>query len=270
MQSYGWEDLPWGGGFACGKRQPIGTKNHQECLWALAMADGFLLGTPVSSGGMTVLKSKAHKYPRTPHLPWSPGGTSDDAYLFNTAHFDGRHVVVTEKMDGENTSLYRDRIHARSLDSQHHPSRDWVKALHGAIRHEIPAGWRICGENVYARHSIAYRELDSYFFVFSIWNDENCALSWSDTCEWAALLGLPTVPVLIGVCEWNEASTRELTIDPETQEGYVVRLAESFSYADFNLSLAKWVRQGHVQTDQHWMHAEIIPNTLRDRNGKGT
>ena len=101
------------------------------------------------------------KYPRSPHLPWSEGGTSDDAYLFDTDHFAGKEVVITEKMDGENTSMYRDGIHARSIDGRHHPSRDWVKALHGKICLEIPEGWRLCGENLYARHSIAYEELES-------------------------------------------------------------------------------------------------------------
>jgi RNA ligase len=95
------------------------------------------------------------KYPRTPHLPWSPGASEDDVKLDGCLKFQGREVVVTEKMDGENTSLYRNGLHARSLDSRHHPSRDWIKAWHGGIAHHIPEGWRLCGENVYARHSIA-------------------------------------------------------------------------------------------------------------------
>jgi hypothetical protein len=57
------------------------------------------------------------KYPRTPHLPWSPGATSDDIYQGNTSYFENKVVVVTEKMDGENTSIYRDFVHARSIDS---------------------------------------------------------------------------------------------------------------------------------------------------------
>lgn len=69
------------------------------------------------------------KYPRTAHLPWSPGATSDDIYQGNLSPFAGKQVVVTEKMDGENTTLYRDFVHARSIDSRFHPSRTWVKAL---------------------------------------------------------------------------------------------------------------------------------------------
>lgn len=203
------------------------------------------------------------KYPRSPHLPWSPGGTSDDSYLFDTAHFEGREIVVTEKLDGENTSMYREGIHARSIDGRHHPSRDWVKALHGQIAPEIPEGWRVCGENVYARHSIAYLDLDSYFYVFSIWNEENESLSWDETREWAGLLGLEMVPELFRG-EWDESAVRDIEIDPGLQEGYVVRVADRFTYDEFRTSLAKWVRQGHVQTDQHWMFAEIVPNRLKE------
>ena len=58
-----------------------------------------------------------YKYPRTPHLPFSPGGTKDDRRLRDINCFVGKEVVVTEKMDGENTSIYRDYYHARSINS---------------------------------------------------------------------------------------------------------------------------------------------------------
>ena len=70
------------------------------------------------------------KYPRTLHIPSSPGATSDDKMLTASQYvefFQGRNIQITEKMDGENTTLYSDYLHARSLDSRHHPSRDWVK-----------------------------------------------------------------------------------------------------------------------------------------------
>jgi len=202
------------------------------------------------------------KYPSTPHLPWSPGVGKDDAYLIDIDHFKGREVVVTEKMDGENTSMYQQVIHARSVDGRHHPSRDWVKALHGRIAGEIPAGWRLCGENLYARHSIPYFDLSSYFYLFSIWTHENEALSWDETVEWANLLGFETVPVLFRG-QFDRKIIETIKIDTERQEGYVVRVADRFRFSDFSHSLAKWVRQGHVQTDKHWMFAEIIPNQLK-------
>jgi hypothetical protein len=203
-----------------------------------------------------------YKYPRTPHLPWSPGVSADDVYLADASMFDGREVIVTLKMDGENTTMYRDHIHARSLDSGHHPSRAWVKALHGAIAHSIPRGWRLCGENLFAQHSIRYDDLPSYFMLFSVWDEGNHCLSWDETEEWAALLDLTTVPVLYRGL-WDEAMIRAISLDPERQEGYVARLADGFPYAAFGRHVAKWVRPSHVRTDEHWMHQPVIPNGLR-------
>lgn len=67
------------------------------------------------------------KYPRTPHLPWSAGKTDDDIVLLSTEHFEGKKVVVTEKLDGENTTMYTDYLHARSTINRPHISRGWVK-----------------------------------------------------------------------------------------------------------------------------------------------
>ncbi|ADV66012.1 RNA ligase family protein [Deinococcus maricopensis] len=202
------------------------------------------------------------KYPRTPHLPWSPGATADDTFLVDLRDFEGREVVVTEKLDGENTTLYRDGLHARSLDPRPHPSRHWVKALQGRVGHSIPQGWRVCGENVYARHSLAYEQLESYFYLFSVWDEGNTALSWDETVRWAGVLGVPTPRVLYrGV--WDEARVRALRVDEAVMEGYVVRVAEAFAYAAFARCVAKWVRAGHVTTDEHWMHRAVTPNGLR-------
>ena len=205
---------------------------------------------------------QAVTYPRTPHLPWSPGASQDDVFSLDARHFEGQTVIITEKMDGENTTLYRDYLHARSVDGRHHPSRNWVKQWHQRLAYEIPAGWRICGENLYARHTIAYTDLRGYFYGFSLWNNDNICLSWQETCEWFALLEIPHPRILYqGV--WDEGWCRRLKVDSTVMEGYVVRLAGHFAYADFARSVAKWVRSGHVQTDQHWMFAEIIPNQLQ-------
>lgn len=202
------------------------------------------------------------KYPRTPHLPWSSGNTDDDVMLANVKHFEGKEVVVTEKLDGENISMYSDYMHARSLNNRPHVSREWVKKLHASISYSIPAGWRLCGENVYARHSIAYENLESYFYLFSIWNEQNICLSWSETLEWAGLLGLKT-PREFYRGTWNEKLISQLSIDTKSCEGYVVRTTESFYYNSFKDHVAKWVRKEHVApNDDHWMNKEVIPNTL--------
>ncbi len=211
------------------------------------------------------------KYPRTLHFPWSPGRSDDDKVHTAAAverMFDGQEVVVSEKLDGECTTIYSDSYtHARSLDSKGHESRDAVRALAATVGMHIPEGWRVCGENLYARHAIEYNQLPSYFMVFGIYDQDNRCLSWDDTVAYAEMLGLSTVPVLYrGI--WDEAAiksawTGESQLGSES-EGYVARLAGSFEYADFGKSVAKYVRKGHVQPDSvHWFQKTVVPNTLK-------
>lgn len=198
------------------------------------------------------------KYPRTFHLPWSLGVTSDDKVIKNVDHFVGKEVVITEKMDGENTTLYKDYLHARSIDSKHHLSREWVKAFHSTISYMIPENIRICGENLYAKHSIEYDNLKSYFYGFSVWN-ENCCLSWEDSLYYMDELGITPVPVLYkGVFDIDIIKS----LDISGKEGYVIRNTEQFMYHKFCDNVAKFVRANHVQTDKHWMHSEVIKNKL--------
>ncbi|ROP36045.1 RNA ligase family protein [Saccharothrix texasensis] len=199
-------------------------------------------------------------YPRTPHLPWSPGASADDVRVADLDAMRGREVVVTEKLDGENTTLYADGVHARSLDSAHHPSRSWVKALQGRIGARVPGGWRICGENVYARHSIGYADLESWFYGFSVWDGDRC-LDWDRTARFLRDLGVPVPPVLWrGV--FDERALRRLRVDTARQEGFVVRTVDGFERADFGRRVAKWVRAHHVRTDAHWMAAPVVENGL--------
>lgn len=206
------------------------------------------------------------KYPRTYHFPWSPGLQNDDRVIEDENMFIRKDVVVTSKMDGENTTIYHNGYtHARSLDSSHHISRSIVKSIASSISYQIPNGWRLVGENMYAKHSIFYDALPSYFLLFSIWNDKNECLSWRETEEWSKLFNLSMVPVLY-VGPWDEEKVKNcwtgVSKFGSEQEGYVVRNAESFHYDDFSKNVAKFVRKGHVQTDSFWMTQPIIPNKL--------
>ncbi len=202
-------------------------------------------------------------YPRTMHLPWSPNLQNDDRRIENLNAFIGQEVVVTRKMDGESATLYRNYYHARSLDSRHHPSRAWIKAFHSQIAHEIPEDWRLCGENLFAQHSIRYEELESYFYLFNIW-ERNHRLSWDDTVEYAKIMGLTLVPVLYRGL-WNEAELHRIEdqLDSVTDEGYVVSVTRSFRISEWRRCAAKYVRAAHVRTSQHWMFQEIVPNKLK-------
>lgn len=216
--------------------------------------------------------SQTIKYPRTHHVPWSPGITTDDRVLKSWDVWLGKRIVITEKMDGENTSLYSNAIHARSLDSRGGVERDWVKTWWAKRGYDLPQGWRICGENLWAKHSLHYVDLASYFFGFSIWNEKNHCLSWKETQEWFEILGVESVPVLWQGClpEDRETAKKQFesiarNLDCSKQEGYVIRPEASFGMHEFKNQVGKWVRKNHVQTKEHWKgaHRVMITNELK-------
>lgn len=202
------------------------------------------------------------KYFRTHHLPWSESIADDDLVIqspFNSSD----DVIVTIKFDGENfTGHPSGHCHARSLDSGYHESRNFVKALWRSKAHLLPQYWRVCGENLYAKHSIHYADLKSYLYVFSIWTDENVCLSWDETLLWCELLELTPVDVIYAG-KYDENAIKQAFIPfKESHEGYVVRSQGSFHYDDSQNHIAKYVRKNHVQSNEHWMFQEVVPNKL--------
>lgn len=212
------------------------------------------------------------KYPRTPHLPYSPGGTSDDRRIANTKTFLNRPLIITEKMDGSNVCLEQGNCFARSHSSApNHPSFDALKSLHATVKHKIGEGIQVFGEWLYAKHSIAYDKLPAYLMLFGVRDAEkDMWASWEETVIWAEDLEVITAPVLYEgfVCTESELQSlvERLAVEPsvagQEREGVVVRLADEFSDADFNVSVAKWVRSNHVQTDDHWKNQAIVRNGL--------
>jgi len=197
------------------------------------------------------------KFPRIPHLPHSPGATSDDKKLKNDHAFYGVRVVVTEKLDGENISLHHDRIHARSENMTHHDSRDWIKAQHAKIKHLIPDHIQLVIEYMYAKHSIRYMALDSYAYgIAAINKNTNEFESYHETEELFEHIGFPMAPVLyVGTYDPKFmcpqlSKVSSMTHSPNI-EGYVVREIENFTVGCFG-GIAKYVRANHVTTDKHW------------------
>lgn len=211
--------------------------------------------------------SKRVKYPRTYHLPWS-NMLKDDRMMENDECFTGEEIVCTIKMDGENTTGYNDYIHARSIDSSSHPSRDWVKGYWAQKSYLLDDNMRVCGENLFAKHSIKYTYLSSYFNLFSVWIDMNC-LSWKETMEYATILDCEMVPVLYeGIYDKNKIINAFKKYDKMMpSEGYVVRLASEFNYGDFRKSVGKYVkpefRQALNNSHGHWISKKIEPNELK-------
>lgn len=212
------------------------------------------------------------KYPRTPHLPFSPGGTSDDRRIQSVSSLLGCPVVITEKMDGSNVCLERDACFARShASTPNHPSFDAFKALHAGIQHNIGVGVQVFGEWLYAKHSIAYSALPSYLMVFGV-RDLSTGLwaSWEEVGMWADCLGVACAPVLALTSFTREdqlqGTVEGLAREPSKvggdREGIVIRKAGEIPDGDFATSVAKWVRKDHVQSDDHWKNQAIVRNML--------
>ena len=164
-----------------------------------------------------------------------------------------------------NCTIYDDHIHARSLENSSHPTRDWVKGLWSRISYLIDDNMRICGENMYAVHSLKYENLKSYFYMFSIWIDNKC-LSWDETVQYASILGLETVPVIYDGIYNRELIEKVFKKHESENEGYVIRIADEFTYMNFKKSIAKYVRPEfrQVLNNSHgkWISKKIETNIL--------
>lgn len=207
------------------------------------------------------------KYPRTFHIPSSPGISSDDKVMKNNP-LCNKTVVYTEKMDGENTTITKDSVYSRSLDTATHESRSWVRAFANTFQYRLPKNLKIIGENMFAKHSIHYINLESYFLGFCA-IEGNTVLSWEDTINVFNEYGISCVPILgFDYYSYNAEKTvlnnLRYRIECGLSEGIVIRNTESFHVNDFKDNVCKWVRKNHVQTDQHWMYKKVEKNRLYD------
>jgi hypothetical protein len=158
-----------------------------------------------------------------------------------------------------NCNIYSDGSwHARSIETPYHPTREWAGRVAGEVGYKLPDGWKICAENLYGTHSIKYTDLRSYVQVYGIVNDKNRFLSWDETVMWCELLDLQHTQVLWEgtfdrslISGWDEQDVCDMA--GRTAEGYVMRVRESFPAEHFEFNVGKWVRAGHVQTDEHWL-----------------
>lgn len=201
------------------------------------------------------------KYPRTLHLPFSPEVHSDDKVLYDISGFIGKEIVITEKLDGGNCCLKTDgvfaRTHALATDCE---TFNYIKNVHYfSKKYMFNNAYKYYGENVYAIHSIEYTDLKDFFYLFGI-SDEKEFISYDDMLVEARRLDFLTAPLVFrGV--FNSVSELKNFLDREilkesfiggNREGFVLRNPNSFKVDDFSKNIVKYVREGHVQTDEHW------------------
>lgn len=239
--------------------------------------------------------NESRKYGRSLHAQISLGTTSDDRFMPNgyvKAFADMDQLVLTEKLDGQNNCFNKHGVFARShTATSEHPWDKPMRERWELIKNDLN-DLEIFGENMYGIHSIAYEQLESYYYVFAVREGDRW-LSWEEVKFYAAMLDFPTVPELQikvplegfyhdGASEnkvlddWLEANlgkkwTESVEtsgmlggIDPQTgqpcSEGFVIRNADGFYINEGEIPVAgnefnnlmKLVRPSHVKTDMHW------------------
>ena len=202
----------------------------------------------------------SQKYPRTYHLKFSPGTTSDDRFVKSHDPILNIPIVISEKLDGENCGMTNQGVYARSHAT--FTTSAWskeVRQLHSLIKNDIGPDTYLFGENMEGIHSIEYSKLQSYFYVYGM-RTQDLWYAWKDIEDYAYLTDLKIAPVLFKGIIKTEKELQEIVEDlvshPSVlggkREGIVIRNATAFLEKDFSENVMKWVRKGHVQTDEHW------------------
>lgn len=214
--------------------------------------------------------SISRKYGRTYHFPFSPGTTSDDR--INYSYWDDikeiQTIVHTEKLDGENNCLNQYGVFARSHAAP--TTSPWTSSLRerwAMLKNDL-GDIELFGENLYAIHSIEYRKIEQHYYVFGV-RILDTWLSWEEVKFYAAMFDFLTVPELQTVVPHEESAFRQEVLKlvdqysvldsydittklPCISEGVVSRNANEYKVDDFAHHVFKYVRKGHVKTDEHW------------------
>lgn len=209
------------------------------------------------------------KFPRTYHLPWSPGRGSDDKVHTPDdikSNFLRRNLIITEKLDGENQCWSRNSWHLRSESSTAGGIlRSKSKAKWAEVQWFIPESEFWFVEDISNLHSIEYQDHLCEFFLIAVW-DKKLKL-WADhkyveLC--AKKVDLSPAPVLVKGTSWDSIESLEEAVNWQAQqpsvlggnrEGVVVGIEDCLN--DWTASTAKWVRANHVQTNQHWTRQRL-------------
>lgn len=201
-------------------------------------------------------------------------------------------LVLTEKLDGQNNCFNKNGVFARSHTAPTvHPWDKPMRERWELIKNDLN-DLEIFGENMYGIHSIAYNNLESFFYVFAVREGDRW-LSWEEVKFYAAMLDFPVVPEIpvtqklgdfldenkdenVALEKWlksNLGMTWEQSVETEgllggydpisgnaCSEGFVIRNKAGFATNNGDLpvennefdNLFKLVRASHVQTDVHW------------------
>lgn len=194
-------------------------------------------------------------YPRTPYLE-APAARSSAWVVPDPGSWFRRRVVVEEKLDGANVTLWLDRDRrprgvgrsgptGRDRAGQFGRLRAWVAEHDLQVRRLLGTDRLVFGEWLWLTHSVPYDRLPGLLVVLDVTSGERwCPLPKRD--EVAKAASLPVPPRLFEGVLGNRAALEALV----TTSQYGSSLAEGVILRDTQTGeRCKWVSPTFVQAD---------------------
>lgn len=184
-----------------------------------------------------------NKFPRTPHMKGSKG--TDDDIFKNYYRYKGL-VIATEKMDGSNISLTKEKWLTRSGNNY---NAEWTYPINNFyyfIKDKLKANEVVLGEFLHWRKSVSYENLPSDYMAFGI-KEDDLILDWKATKKRASELGIPIVRELSKVGTFDEVVKEAKSNLTDEIEGFVIRPIDSFPMDKYNVYVRKFV-QSHFES----------------------
>jgi hypothetical protein len=212
------------------------------------------------------------KYPKIRHLPGSKMSRGDKRLSEGEVEFLlSSPVHISEKVDGaivaigvenEIPQLFKRGGSVTNRDHiQFAEFKTWAYCnMHRIIN--IPTEWRIYGEWLSIKHTIAYDRLPDYFIAFDILTP-NGFLKYSQVLEY--------------LHEWDFYIPVQYDIELENVEDFVTSTFSTYSTTDImegvvvrdleNTLRGKWVRENFIQ-GEHWSAGEPQRNYISSGSSK--
>lgn len=178
-------------------------------------------------------------------------------------------ISVEEKMDGANTAIIRNKrgwtlqkrrgLADEGVHQQFSFFWNWARHNEEKIMN-IPIGWIVYGELMYAKHNIYYDELPSYWLVFDIWNKRKY-LRADERNQVAEELGFQAVPLLyFGNERINpfDFMYKKSRYSKDLAEGIVIKNYRKQTRG--KLVRKEFIKQ--LEEEDHWLNQKLVRNKI--------
>ena len=251
------------------------------------------------------------KYPRTKHLEGSRLGPGDeDLSQTPFSAIFGKNIIIEEKIDGANAAISFDSEGNLKLQSRGHfligghrekhynLLKQWANLYQDVFFDTLGTRYIMYGEWMYAKHTVFYDALPSYFMEFDIYDkEERVFLDTDNRRRLTSKMGIiSSVPVLdrgrfsrkepiLGLIGHSlyitdnhldtlRSVSQRLGLDPDkiagetdpstTMEGLYIKVEENGIVVDRMKFVRPTFLQCIIESQTHWLARPIVPNQLKD------